>query len=136
MDKKLLNKTIILVAGASVLNLLVALFVFITRSRVQFLGYVIGVILAIILSSIWLWQVWNGVSANFIILLRFTLKGLLVRLGVLLFFIAGMYFLVDFDRFYFALAFLLGMLLGIVIEVWFYQSLLSRERSARTGAKQ
>ena len=135
MDKKLLKKTVLLVAGASVLNLLAALYVFYTKNQVQFQGYIIGVVLAIILSSIWLWQVWNGVSANFIILLRFTLKGLMLRLVVLLFFIAGMYYFVAFDRLYFALAFLVGMVLSIIIEVWFYQALLVRERLNKAGTK-
>jgi len=135
MDKKLINKTVFLVIAVSVLNLAAGMYVFFKGTGAQFHGYMTGVVLAIILSGIWLWQVWNGVSVNFIVLLRFMMKGLMLRMAVLLLFIAGLYFFVSFDRLYFAIAFLAGMVLGLIIEVWFYQALLARERLNRAGVK-
>lgn len=135
MDKVLFNKAIVRVVIASVLNLMAAGYVFFAFPPVRFRGYLVGALLAVVLSALWLRQVRNGVSANFIRLLRFTLGGLVLRLGILLLLVAAMSLLVIFDRMFFAMAFLAGTAMSVYIEVWFYQALLTLERSAAKDAE-
>jgi heme/copper-type cytochrome/quinol oxidase subunit 4 len=89
----------------------------------QLAGYLIGTILAIILSVIWLIQVKRAAGSHAFKLFKITIKGFFIKLIVFLIFITGIYYCVDFDRKFFAASFFLALFIGAIIELWFYSSM-------------
>jgi len=89
----------------------------------QLTGYLIGTILAIVLSIIWLIQVKSAAGSHAIKLFKITLKGFLIKFVVFIIFITGIYYYVDFSRKFFAASFFLALFIDAVIELWFYSSI-------------
>jgi len=93
----------------------------------QFKGYLIGTVLGIILSIIWLVQVRKALGSHAIRLLKITFKGFFAKLLVFVIFVSGVYYYVDFSRSYFAIAFFLAVFVSAIIELWFYASFIKKE---------
>lgn len=108
----------------ALVNIAVCGYGFINFTTLQFYGYLIGTILGILLSAMWLVQVKRALGTHAIRLLKITFKGFFVKVSVFIIFIAGVYYLVNFSRTYFAISFFIALLLSAVIEIWFYASLI------------
>jgi hypothetical protein len=93
----------------------------------QFTGYLLGTVLGIILSIIWLIQVKKALGTHAIRLLKITFTGFLVKLIFFIIFIAGVYYVFRFSRTYFAMAFFLAVFISAIIELWFYASFIKQE---------
>lgn len=99
-------------------------YVFFYYSNPQFYGYLIGFILGIILSVIWLIQVKKTFGSHAIKLLKTTFKGFFLKFVVFIIFIAGVYSLISFSRTFFAVSFFIALFMSAIIELWFYASLI------------
>ena len=93
-------------------------------TELQFSGYLIGTILGIILSALWLIQVKKAMGSHAIKLLKVTFKGFFVKFLVFVVFIVGVYSFVNFSRIFFAASFFIALFMSAVIELWFYASLI------------
>ena len=111
-----------------IINIAVLVYGFSNFTEPQFTGYLMGTILAIALSGIWLIQVKRAAGSHAIKLLKITFKGFLIKFIVFFIFIIGIYNLIDFSREFFAASFFLALFIGAVIELWFYSSINKEER--------
>lgn len=93
----------------------------------HFRGYLLGTVLGIILSIIWLFQVKKALGTHAIRLLKITFTGFMIKLLFFIIFIAGVYYFFVFSRTYFAMAFFLAVFISAIIELWFYASLIKKE---------
>ncbi len=123
-----LKKVTTLLLIPAVVNSAIAVYVFVTSGNGDFKGYIIGTVLSILLSYLWIWQIRKGIELNFIVLLKRTFWGFLIKLIVLFVVMFGGYKLILFNKFYFAFAFLLGSLLCVIIEIWYYLSIIKSDR--------
>jgi len=97
-------------------------------NSLQFRGYLIGTILGIILSVMWLIQVRKALGTHAIKLLTITFSGFFIKFAVFLIFIAGVYYLINFSRIYFAISFFIALMISAVIELWFYAGLINEKK--------
>lgn len=111
----------------AIINIIVLIYIFFNLSGMHFRGYFIGTVLGIILSVIWLIQVKKAFGSHAIRLLKITLVGFLIKFLVFVIFIAGFYYLIQFNRTYFAVSFFIALLMSSVIELWFYASLINQK---------
>ncbi|MCP4133438.1 MAG: hypothetical protein GY754_20890 [bacterium] len=118
------KKAILLMFIPAAINLAISIYFFQTKGWPQFQGYLIGTALCVIFSLSWVLQANKGLKSNFMVLLKLTFFGFLVKLAIFCLFLFGGYLLLGIDRFYFAGAFLLGTVMSLVIEVWFFLSLV------------
>lgn len=119
------KKAVFLMCIPAVINTAVSVFLFLKGNNAVFQGYVTGTVLSAIFSFFWIWQVKKGIVSNPMVMLKVTFWGFLLKLSVLMLVTFGGYRLVPFDRVYFAIAFLIGILLTVLVEVWFYFSLVN-----------
>ncbi len=120
------NKYKVAVAASfipALVNIAGSVYVFMNFSMFQFSGYLTGTILGIILSVMWLMQVRKAFGSHAIKLLKVTFKAFFLKFLVFLIFIAGVYYLYNFSRTFFAASFFISLSLSAVIEIWFYASL-------------
>ena len=122
MEKKY-KVAVILSLIPGLINIAVLVYGFLNFTKHQITGYLIGTILAIVLSVIWLIQIKGTPGSHAIKLFKITIKGFLIKLIVFIIFITGIYYCVDFDRKFFAASFFLALFLGAIIELWFYSSM-------------
>lgn len=112
----------------AVVNISVCFYGLFNFSALQFRGYLLGTTLGIILSVMWLFQVRRAFGSHAIKLLSITFSGFFIKFVVFFIFIAGVYYLINFSRLYFAVSFFVALLIGAVIELWFYASLISEKK--------
>ncbi len=122
------KKALILTLIPSVLNLSLSCYVFLNMGIPEFKGYLTGTALCIVLLIIWLIQVRKCIDANAIVLFKLTFGSFIVKFFLFLVVAFGGYMLFNFSRVYFSIAFLIGTILSIIIEVWFYISLIKTGR--------
>jgi hypothetical protein len=108
----------------ALVNISAAGYVYFNFSPSQLSGYIIGTVLGIMLSAMWLVQVKRAIGSHAIKLLKLTFKGFFVKFIVFVVFVAGIYNLVNFSRTFFALSFFIALFISAVIELWFYASLI------------
>ncbi len=89
----------------------------------QFKGYLTGTALSFVLSMLWVLGARQGMKSNTMVLLTITLGGYPVRLLILALFAFGGLYIIKMDITYFAIAFLIGTILSLVVEVWFFNSM-------------
>ncbi len=106
-------------------NIAGTLYLFNRPDVLQFKGYLIGTVLGIILSFIWLLQVKRALGSHAIKLLKITFTGFLIKLVFFIIFIVGVYSLIEFSRTFFALSFFIAVLVSAIIELWFYASFIN-----------
>lgn len=111
----------------AVANIAGTAYLFNRPDSLHFRGYLLGTVLGIILSIIWLVQVRKALGSHAIRLLKITFTGFLVKLIFFIVFIAGVYYIIDFSRTYFAMAFFLAVFISAIIELWFYASFIKQE---------
>jgi len=127
MSKKL-KTALIFMCVPAVLNLSVSMYLYLGNGGQNFQGYLTGTVLSILLSFFWIWQVSKGISSNTMVLLKVTFWGFVLKLSVLCLVAFGGYRFFGFNRFYFAAAFLIGIIFTVMIEIWFYISSLNEEK--------
>ncbi len=110
----------------ALVNISGSAYLFYKPDILKFSGYAIGTVLGIILSVIWLLQVKKAMDTHAIRLLKITFTGFLIKIIVFFVFIAGVYYLFEFSRSFFALAFFIAVFISAVIELWFYASLVQK----------
>lgn len=89
----------------------------------QFKGYMTGTALSFILSMLWVMGARKGMTSNTMVLLTITLGGYPLRLLILALFAFGGLYIIQMDTTYFAIAFLVGTVLSLIVEVWFFNSM-------------
>ncbi|HPS57427.1 MAG TPA: hypothetical protein PK514_04915 [Spirochaetota bacterium] len=107
----------------ALINISGSVYIFSSRDMMKFSGYVIGTVLGIILSVIWLLQVKEAMGTHALKLIKITFKAFLVKILFFFIFIIGVYNLFKFSRSYFAMAFFIAVFISAVIELWFYASI-------------
>ena len=110
----------------AVVNIIVSVWFFVSFTGLDFRGYLLGTILGILLSVIWLVQVRNSFGAHAIKLLKVTYKWFFVKFIVFLVFVSAIYFMVEFNVTWFVISLLVALSMSAVIELWFYRA-ISRE---------
>ncbi|HPS86692.1 MAG TPA: hypothetical protein PLY36_08105 [Spirochaetota bacterium] len=123
MEKKY-KVAVALNAVPAIVNIAVLGYGFFHFTGLQFSGYLIGTILGILLSAMWLLQVKKALGTHAIKLLQLTFKGFFIKFIVFVVFIIGVYSLVNFSRTFFAASFFIALFMSAVIELWFYASLI------------
>jgi len=111
----------------ALVNIAVSGYCFFNFKEFEFTGYLIGTILGIILSFIWLVQVKKALGSHAIKLLKITFKGFFIKFIVFLVFIAGVYSMFNFSRIFFAASFFIALFMSAVVELWFYASLIKED---------
>jgi len=123
MEKKY-KMAVALNALPALVNISVSGYGYFNFSAFQLSGYIIGTVLGILLSALWLIQVKKAMGTHAIKLLKLTFKGFFVKFIVFVIFIVGIYNMVNFSRTYFALSFFIALFISAIIELWFYASLI------------
>ena len=123
MEKKY-KVAVALNALPALINVAVSGYGFFHFTSLQLSGYLIGTILGIILSVLWLMQVRKAFGSHAIKLLKITFTGFFIKFIVFLFFIVGVYSFLNFSRIFFAISFFVALFMSAVIELWFYASLI------------
>lgn len=118
------KKAVFLMCIPVAFNAAVSVYLFQGGVTPAFQGYVTGTVLSAVFSFFWIWQVKKGIASNPMVMLKVTFWGFLLKLSVLALVTFGGYKLVSFNRVYFAAAFLAGVVLSLLVEVWFYFSLV------------
>lgn len=112
----------------ALVNIAASVYVFFYFSQSQFSGYLMGTILGIILSVMWLLQVKKAFGSHALKLLKITFKGFFVKFIVFIIFIIGVYNLFSFSRTFFAISFFIAIAMNAIIELWFYASLTGENK--------
>ncbi|PKL37971.1 MAG: hypothetical protein CVV44_12445 [Spirochaetae bacterium HGW-Spirochaetae-1] len=129
MEKKL-KTAFILMCLPAILNLSLSGYLHsIPGGTLDFQGYLLGTILSILLSFFWIWQVKKSMASNPMVMLKVIFFGFTLKLAVLGLFVYGGYHVITFNRSYFAVAFLLGILFTVFIELWLYVSVIREKRA-------
>lgn len=108
---------------ATGINLAVSAVIFYFKGRPEFMGYLVGTVVNVVFVAIWYLGARKGIKANSLMLLLITVGGFPVRLGILILFAFGGLYLFQMNTIYFAIAFLVGTIFSLVIEVWFFNTL-------------
>ena len=123
MEKKY-KMAVALNALPALVNISVSGYGYYNFTAFQLSGYIIGTVLGILLSVLWLLQVKKAMGTHAIKLLKLTFKGFFVKFIVFVIFIVGVYSMFNFSRTFFALSFFIALFISAVIELWFYASLI------------
>ncbi len=118
-----LKKAVIFSALITAANLAISFALLSMKGGSEFRGYLAGTILNAIFVLLWVFGARRGIKSNTMVLLLITLGGFPLRLGILLLFAFGGLYVFQMDIFFFALSFLVGTILSLMIEVWFFSSL-------------
>lgn len=118
-----LKKAVRFIILATGINLAISAAVFYFKGRPEFLGYLVGTVVNTVFVTIWYIGARKGIKANSLMLLLITVGGFPVRLGILILFAFGGLYLFQMDTIFFAIAFLVGTIFSLVIEVWFFNTL-------------
>lgn len=108
----------------ALVNISISGYGYLNFSTYQLSGYLIGTVLGILISVIWLIQVKKALGSHAIKLLKLTFIGFFIKFIVFVIFITAVYNQINFSRTFFALSFFIALSLSAVIELWFYASLI------------
>ena len=86
-------------------------------------GFAMGCLLSLVLTLLWIVGAIKGMKSNTLVLLSITAGGFIVRLILLAIFAAGGVYILMMDLPTFAIAFLIGTIFSLVLEVWFFTTL-------------
>lgn len=89
----------------------------------EFRGYITGTLLSLFLSILWVLGARKGMKSNTMVLLGITLGGFPLRLALLGLFAFGGLYLFKMSTMYFAIAFLIGTIISLIIEIWAFNSM-------------
>jgi hypothetical protein len=86
-------------------------------------GFALGCLLSLTLTLLWIGGAIKGMKSNTLVLLSITAGGFILRLILLAVFAAGGVYILMMDIPTFAIAFLIGTIYSLVLEVWFFTTL-------------
>lgn len=118
-----LKKAIRFIILATGVNLAISAAVLFMKGMPEFKGYLVGTVVNTVFVTIWYIGARKGIKANSLMLLLITVGGFPVRLGILMLFAFGGLYLFQMDTIYFAIAFLVGTVSSLIIEIWFFNTL-------------
>jgi hypothetical protein len=118
-----LKKAIRFIILATGINLAISAAVLYYKGMPEFTGFLVGTVVNTVFVTIWYIGARKGIKANSLMLLLITVGGFPVRLGILMLFAFGGLYLFQMNTIYFAIAFLLGTVFSLIIEVWFFNTL-------------
>ena len=118
-----LKKAVRYIILATAVNLAISALVFVMKGVPEFTGYVVGTLVNTVFVSIWYMGAKKGMKSNSLMLLLITIGGFPVRVGILFLFAFGGLYLFQMDTIFFAIAFLVGSIFSLIIEVWFFNTL-------------
>ncbi len=116
------RKALYPIAIATLVNFGIALLCLKYRGIAAFLGYLTGTTASATLSFLWLLGALRGMRSNILVLLTVTLAGFILRVVILAIFALGGYFIFRMNYTFFALSFLAGTLVSLIVEVWFFNT--------------
>jgi hypothetical protein len=106
-----------------VISIIITFAIYIFMKEPQAKGYGIGTLLSFLLSLLWILGARKGMQSNTLVLLSITVGGFMLRLILLGVFMAGGVYMFKMDLPTFAIAFLVGTLYSLILEVWFFATL-------------
>jgi len=118
-----LKKAVRLIILATAVNLAISAVVFFVKGMAEFKGYVVGTVVNTVFVTIWYLGARKGMKSNSLMLLLITMGGFPLRLAILMLFAFGGLYLFQMNTIYFAIAFLVGTIFSLIIEVWFFNTL-------------
>ena len=118
------KKALTLIFLPVLINLLVSIYIFLSMNLFYFAGYLTGTLLSATLVVIWLVQVKIGLGANTIAFFKTTFAGFALKLMIFTLVSVGGYFFFSFDRMFFALAFLSGTLISVILQIRYYLTII------------
>lgn len=108
---------------SALINIIIGVIFYYTKGVSEVKGYLTGTALSFLLSFLWVLGARKGMKSNTLVLLMITLGGLPLRLALLALFAFGGLYIIKMDSTYFAVSFLLGTIVSLIIEVWFFNTL-------------
>ncbi|MCX7677665.1 MAG: hypothetical protein N2316_00450 [Spirochaetes bacterium] len=118
-----LKKAVRYILLMTAVNVVVALVILFVKSIAEFKGYLIGTIVNSLFATIWYLGAKKGMKSNTLVLLLITVGGFPIRLAILALFAFGGLLILQMNTFYFAIAFFIGTVFSLAIEVWFFNTL-------------
>jgi len=112
----------------AVINIAGTVYVFFNYGSPQFKGFLLGAILGIILSLVWVLQIKDAFYSHAIRLMKITFKGLMIKVAVFLVYMILAYAALDFSIVFFAVSFFISLFLSAIIEIWFYTTLIKKNK--------
>lgn len=112
----------------AVINIAGTVYVFFNYNKPEFTGYILGALLGVILSLIWIVQINKAADSHAIKLLKITFKGLMVKVVIFLIYMAIVYAVFEFSIVFFAVSFFIALFISAIIEIWFYSTLIKQNK--------
>jgi hypothetical protein len=112
----------------AVINIAGSVFVFLSYNGIEFTGYILGTLLGIILSVIWIIQINKAGDSHAVKLLKITFKGLMIKVAVFFVYMALVYSIFEFSIVFFAVSFFIALFISALIEIWFYSTLIKQNK--------
>ncbi len=125
MEKNMetLNRAVRYIVLMTVCNLAISFVLLYAKGIAEFKGFIIGTVVNTIFVTIWYLGARKGMKSNTLVLLLITVGGFPVRLAILALFAFGGLLFFQMNTMYFAVAFLIGTIFSLIIEVWFFNTL-------------
>ncbi len=120
---KNLKIAFLLVSLFAIINLGISGACYLFIGMTEFKGYLVGTILSYLLSIIWVLGARKGMKSNTMVLLAITLGGFPLRLALLGLFAFGGLYIIKMSTMHFAMAFLVGTILSLIVEIWFFNTM-------------
>lgn len=120
---KNLKIAFLLISLFAIINLAISGACYLYIGIPEFKGYLVGTSLSFLLSVLWVLGARRGMKSNTMVLLGITLGGFPVRLALLGLFAFGGLYIIRMSTMHFAIAFLVGTILSLVVEIWFFNTL-------------
>ncbi len=125
---KNLKKAFLYMLGIALLNAIICAVCYHFIGTTEAKGYLLGTVLSLILSILWVFGARRGMKSNTMVLLTITLGGFPLRLAILGVFAFGGLYIMKMNTTYFAIAFLIGTILSLVVEIWFFNTMTTSDR--------
>ena len=117
--QKKFKKAIILMITTVGLNLALSVCSFVFKGSTEFKGYLAGTLLSMVFSILWVFMVKKVSFSNPMVLFSLSLGSFPIKILVFAIFAFGGLLLFQMNQMYFGMAFLLGTVISLIIEVWF-----------------
>ena len=107
----------------TIISIIVSAIVYLYGGLAPGKGFAIGCLLSLLLTLLWIAGAIKGMKSNTLVLLSITAGGFILRLILLAVFAAGGVYFFMMDLPTFAIAFLIGTIFSLILEVWFFTTL-------------
>ncbi len=107
----------------TIISIIVSAIIYLYVGLAYSKGFAIGCFLSLLLTLLWIAGAIKGMKSNTLVLLSITAGGFILRLILLAVFAAGGVYFFMMDLPTFAIAFLIGTIFSLILEVWFFTTL-------------